>query len=347
MKTLRAGIIGVSGYTGADLLKILHKHPHFTISYVANTQGGVNLGEIHREFYNVLDLPVQKASVQDVYAQCDVVFLALPHKSAMEFVKALRDYGGLDSNDRDSHKLKIIDLSADYRLSAEHYEAVYCPHIDYEGLSHAVYGLPEYAHSAIANASLVANPGCYPTATLLALLPFLPYVEGEIFVDAKSGVSGAGKKLTDDTHYPNINENIFSYAPLTHRHQIEIEEKCAQFGAMSARVHFVPHLCPFTRGMLVSVFATLKSEYAEIEPLEVLQRAYANAPFVRICHQSVRVSNVRGSNMCDIFALKRGRALYVSSAIDNLMRGASSQAVVNANIMCGFAPESGIPQVGW
>ena len=172
-------------------------------------------------------------------------------------------------------------------------------------------------------------------------------MEGEIFVDAKSGVSGAGKKLTDDTHYPTINENIFSYAPLTHRHQIEIEEKCAQFGAVSARVHFVPHLCPFTRGMLVSVFATLREEYADIEPLEILERAYEGAPFVRICTQSVRVSNVRGSNMCDVFALKRGRALYVNSAIDNLMRGASSQAVVNANIMCGLPQDCGIPQVGW
>lgn len=346
MKTLRAGIVGVSGYTGADLLKILHKHPYFEISYVANTQGGVNLDEIHKEFYNVLNLPVQKACAKDVCAQCDVVFLALPHKSAMEFVKALREaQKNTESSSLDS--LKIIDLSADYRLSAEHYEAVYCPHIDDEGLSRAVYGLPEYAHNAIASASLVANPGCYPTATLLALLPFLPYVEGEIFVDAKSGVSGAGKKLTDDTHYPTINENIFSYAPLTHRHQIEIEEKCAQFGAVSARVHFVPHLCPFTRGMLVSVFATLREEYADIEPLEILERAYEGAPFVRICEQSVRVSHVRGSNMCDIFALKRGRALYINSAIDNLMRGASSQAVVNANIMCGLLQDCGIPQVGW
>lgn len=342
MNTLRAGIVGVSGYTGADLLKILYKHPHFKINYVANTQGGVALGEIHKEFYDVLDLQVQQANPQDVCAQCDVVFLALPHKSAMEFVKALRE-----SSDFNRGALKIVDLSADYRLSAEHYEAVYCPHIDREGLKNAVYGLPEYAHSAIANTSLVANPGCYPTATLLALLPFLSYVEGEIFVDAKSGVSGAGKKLTDDTHYPAINENIFSYAPLTHRHQIEIEEKCAHFGAHNVQVNFVPHLCPFTRGMLVSVFATLKEKYADIDPLEVLRETYRDAPFVRICNESVRVGNVRGSNMCDIFARKRGRALYINSAIDNLMRGASSQAVVNANIMCGLPPESGIPQVGW
>ncbi len=346
MKTLRAGIVGVSGYTGADLLKILHKHPYFTISYVANTQGGVSLSEIHKEFYHVLNLPVQKASVQAVREECDVVFLALPHKSAMEFVKALRESDSHTESGR-LDSLKIVDLSADYRLSAAHYEAVYCPHIDHDGLMHAVYGLPEYAHNAIANASLIANPGCYPTATLLALLPFLPYIEGEIFVDAKSGVSGAGKKLTEDTHYPNINENIFSYAPLAHRHQIEIEEKCEEFGAVQSRVHFVPHLCPFTRGMLVSVFATLKEEYADIQPLEILQRVYEGAPFVRICNQSVRVSHVRGSNMCDIFALKRGRALYINSAIDNLMRGASSQAVVNANIMCGLPPESGIPQVGW
>lgn len=334
MKTLRAGIIGVSGYTGAELLKILLFHPHFEITLLANSQGQMSLEQIHPEFKGVFECEVKKADPKEAIANCDVVFLALPHKSAMEFVKGLgKNLGGL----------KVIDLSADYRLNVENYEKFYCPHSDTHNLKDAVYGLPEYAKREIMNASLVANPGCYPTATLLALLPFLPFIESKsVFVDAKSGVSGAGKKLSDDTHFPSINENIFAYSPLTHRHQIEMEEKCALFGGKDIYIHFIPHLIPITRGMLVSIFAELNED---IEPLEVLQKAYKGAEFVRICESPVRVGNVCKSNMCDIFASKRGKALYVSSAIDNLMRGASSQAVVNANLMCGFPAGCAIPKI--
>lgn len=339
----KVGIIGVSGYTGAELVRILHFHPKFEIAYLANTQGGMKLCEIHPQFFGILDTEVQKADVKQACQKCDILFLALPHKSAMEFVKEI--YERIDSK-----KIpKIIDLSADYRLNLAHYERTYCAHVDKENLKSAVYGLPEYAHDSIKCAKIVANPGCYPTASLLALLPFLPYIQKEgIFIDAKSGVSGAGKKLTDDTHFPNINENLFAYAPLAHRHQIEIEEKCAKFGGIeNLQVHFVPHLSPLSRGMLVSVFATLKSEVREdFEPLEILRCTYKESLFVRICTTPPRISNVRGSNMCDIFALKRGRAVFISSAIDNLLRGASSQAVVNANLMCGFDEDCGIPKVG-
>lgn len=334
MKTLRAGIIGVSGYTGAELLKILISHPHFEITLLANSQGEARLEQIHPEFRGIFECEVKKADPNDVIRYCDVVFLALPHKSAMGFVKGLgENLGGL----------KVIDLSADYRLSVENYEKFYCPHSDTHNLKSAVYGLPEYTKREIANASLVANPGCYPTATLLALLPFLPFIQSHsVFVDAKSGVSGAGKKLSDNTHFPSINENIFAYSPLSHRHQIEMEEKCALFGGKELQIHFVPHLISITRGMLVSIFAKLSED---IEPLEVLQKAYKGAEFVRICENPVRVSYVCGSNMCDIFASKRGEALYISSAIDNLMRGASSQAVVNANLMCGFPASCAIPKL--
>lgn len=334
MKRLRAGIIGVSGYTGAELLKILLPHPHFEITLLANSQGQTSIEQIHPEFKGIFECEVKKADPQETIASCDIVFLALPHKSAMEFVKGLgENLGGL----------KVVDLSADYRLSAQNYEKFYCPHSDLHNLQSAVYGLPEYAKREIANASLVANPGCYPTATLLAIVPFLPFIKSNtIFVDAKSGVSGAGKKLSDNTHFPTINENIFAYSPLNHRHQIEMEEKCAFFGNRELQIHFIPHLIPITRGMLVSVFAELSED---IEPLEILQKTYKGAEFVRICESPVRVSNVCKTNMCDIFASKRGNALYVNSAIDNLMRGASSQAVVNANLMCGFPADCAIPKV--
>lgn len=339
MQKKKVGIIGVSGYTGLCLLKILLAHPRFELSYLANSQGQMSLSAIHPQFLDVLDMDIHKADVLEA-KKCDVLFLALPHKSAMEFVKKL--YASGDSLP------KIVDLSADYRLSAQNYEATYCPHTDKENLANAIYGLPEYASEQIKNANLVANPGCYPTASLLALLPFLPYIQSDgVFIDAKSGVSGAGKKLTDDTHFPNINENLFTYSPFTHRHQIEIEEKCALFGQVNLQINFVPHLTPLTRGMLVSVFATLKDSVDEdFEPLELLKSHYANSQFIRISQDNVRISNVSGSNMCDILALRRGRALFINSAIDNLMRGASSQAVVNANIMCGFPEDCGIPKVG-
>ena len=337
MKKIKVGVIGATGYAGAELVRLLSLHPNAEIAAVSSVSfAGKKLSEVYPAFYGKCDLTLTDGEGMENI--CDVIFASLPHGLSEEKAEKCFKAGK-----------NFIDLGADFRLdSAEEYEKWYkkeykLPYLHKE----SVYCIPELHRDRLKGASIVGNPGCYPTATLLALLPFLPYVEGEIFVDAKSGVSGAGKKLTDDTHYPTINENIFSYAPLTHRHQIEIEEKCAQFGAVSARVHFVPHLCPFTRGMLVSVFATLREEYADIEPLEILERAYEGAPFVRICTQSVRVSDVRGSNMCDVFALKRGRALYINSAIDNLMRGASSQAVVNANIMCGLPQDCGIPQVGW
>lgn len=338
MKQIKAGIIGVSGYTGLELVKLLSHHPAFTLCYLANTQGAPSLSALHPllESTPYATLPIYAASPREAAKSCELLFLALPHKQAMGFVREI-----LSLNPR----IKIIDLSADYRLSAAHYEAHYCAHEDAENLAHAVYGLPEYNAKAIESARLVANPGCYPTASLLALLPFARYIDENevVYIDAKSGVSGAGKGLTENTHYPHINENLFSYSPLTHRHQIEIAEKCLSLGKSALDIAFVPHLLPLTRGMLVSVFARLKEGLDSKAVGEILNAQYKNAPFVRLRSVPCSIAQVAGTHFCDIYAaLHNERTLFLSSAIDNLLRGAASQAVANANLMCGLEAYLGI-----
>lgn len=329
---INVGIIGASGYTGLELTKMLIKHPHFELTYVATSEGGVNLSELHPSLLGVFECEVQKADAQTVAQKCDLVFLALPHKTAMVFVKELMV---LD--------VKVVDLSADYRLKRDTYEAYYCEHTDAENLPKAVYGLPELYRDTISKASLVANPGCYPTAAILAALPFMDYYKKgtPLIVDAKSGVSGAGKKLSELTHYVTINENILAYNPMTHRHGPEIAEK---LNIAMEDVNFVPHLIPITRGMLDSVYMQTEGDF---DAVEVLRTFYKETPFVRVRETPVDVKSVAGTNFCDIYVKQNGNVLFISSAIDNLLRGASSQAIVNANLMMGLSENSGIPDIAY
>ncbi len=325
-------VIGASGYTGLELLKMLAVHPHFRLRYVATSEGETTAGQLHPALQNVFECSVERADAEAVAARCELAFLALPHKTAMGFVKALRERG-----------VKVVDLSADYRLERATYEAHYVPHTDPDNLAHAVYGLPELNREAIRRAELVANPGCYPTATVLAALPFLAMrKEGTpLIVDAKSGVSGAGKKCTPSTHFVTINDNAFAYNPLGHRHGPEIAEKLA---IDEAQVHFVPHLLPVTRGMLSSVYMQVQGDF---DPLQVLRDHYAGEPFVRVRETPATMKQVAGTHFCDLYAVRRGETLFVTSAIDNLLRGASSQAVANANLMCGFDEGAGIPTIAY
>lgn len=334
MEKIPIGIIGVGGYTGLELVKIVLKHAIFEIKYLANTTGSENLYDIHPSLASVApNLSVETFSVDSV-RDLKLVFLALPHEQSMRFVPEILALG-----------VKIVDLSADYRLSEGNYNKTYTKHTDSANLAHAAYGLIEWNRAHIANATLIANPGCYPTASLLGILPFARHIKGDsIFIDAKSGVSGAGKKLTDSTHFPTINENMFSYAPLSHRHQIEIAEKCAVFGGRDLRVNFIPHLSPFTRGMLVSVFAHLTDS---INPLDILRETYANEPFIRVKDNPVDVKSVCGTHFCDIFATRNDKDIFISVSIDNLLRGASSQAVACANLMCGLEETLGLPRIAY
>jgi N-acetyl-gamma-glutamyl-phosphate reductase len=335
MPKIDVAIIGASGYTGLELIKILINHPHFAIRYIATSEGGVSASELHPSLAGVFEQDVQKADAKEVAKHATLAFLALPHKAAMGFAKELLDL-----------HVKVVDLSADYRLELEAYERHYCEHEDKEHLSEAVYGLPEIHKARIQNARLIANPGCYPTASILGILPFLPYLnkEAPIFIDAKSGVSGAGKKLTPTAHFVAINENMFAYNPLKHRHEPEIAEKLRQISTHAFEVNFIPHLLPLTRGMLVSSY--LQTDET-IDAKAVLRAYYADATFVRVRETPVEIKATAGTNFCDIFVTQKGKSLFVSSAIDNLLRGASSQAVVNANLMCGLDETAGIPMIAY
>ena len=328
-------VVGASGYTGLELIKILVNHPKFRLSYVATSEGEMRLSDLHPSLQGIYECDVQKADAKEIAKVSKLAFLALPHKASMGFAKELLDLG-----------VKVVDLSADYRLELETYEKHYCPHIDKDHIKDAVYGLPEFYKEKLKSTNLVANPGCYPTATLLALLPLSHYIDENfpIFIDAKSGVSGAGKKCVTNTHFVSINENIFAYNPLSHRHQPEIKEKLKHYTNKEFDINFVPHLIPATRGELIDTYALLKEE---IDPLVVLREFYKDAKFVRIFDKPVDIKRCAGTNFCDIFAKREGKKLYLNSAVDNILRGASSQAVVNANIMSGFDEDLGIPTIAY
>ncbi len=331
----KVGIVGASGYTGLELVKLLLNHPHFTLTFLATTQGDTTIEALHPALEDCITMPVHAADVEAIAEACDLVFLALPHKASMGLAKQLL-----------SQKVKVVDLSADYRLDQETYEANYCPHEDPEHLDQAVYGLIEYYRDALRGTSLAAGPGCYPTATLLGLLPLIPYIDTDapIFIDAKSGVSGAGKKLSETTHFVTVNDNIFAYNPLKHRHAPEIAEKIAKIHGVQTQINFVPHLIPATRGELISVYATLKKE---VDPLDVLRKHYADDRFIRIREKPVDIKSTAGTHFCDIHAAVNGRAIWINSAIDNLLRGAASQALVAANLMCGYDEGAGVPVVAY
>ena len=331
-KKIKVGVVGASGYTGLELVKILINHPHFELSYISNSEGGVKISELHPSLASVCDLNVQKANIDDIKKECELVFLALPHKTAMAYVKPLIAKG-----------VKVVDLSADYRLPKDIYEEFYTPHTDVDNLSNVVYGLPELFREDLKTAKLVANPGCFPTSAILGLLPFMDkrIKNTPIIIDAKTGVSGAGKKLSEVTHFVNVNDNLFAYNPMFHRHAPEIANKLhVDFD----EVNFVPHLIPLTRGMLSSIYIQTSGDF---DAYELLKDYYEDALHVRVSKNPVDMKNVAGTNFCDLYVKQKGNVLFISSAIDNLMRGASSQAVVNANIMMGIAEDAGIPNIAY
>ena len=323
---IKVAIVGATGYTGLELIKILLNHPYFEINELYSSEGGEDISDIYQALKGIFEKEIKKAEISEI-AKNDLVFLAVPHKTAMAFVKELMKYD-----------IKIVDFSADYRLNQKNYEDYYCPHTDPANLENAAYGLPEIFRDFIKNKKLIANPGCYPTATILGLFPFLEYIEKDVFVDAKSGVSGAGKKLSETTHFVTDNENFFAYNPIKHRHSIEIAEKTG------LNVTFVPQLLPITRGMQISIYAKLKKD---INPLEILKEKYKNEEFIRIKENPVKIKDVAGTHFCDIFAMKNGNMLFINSAIDNLLRGASSQAVANANILFDLPENTALPKIAY
>nr|MBO2469488.1 N-acetyl-gamma-glutamyl-phosphate reductase [Bacillota bacterium] len=337
---MHVAILGATGYGGAELVRLLRHHPEVTITALyGHSQGGKRLAEAFPHLAD-WDVAVELFDPADAAARADVVFTATPAGVSHTVIPALLERG-----------VRCIDLSGDFRLKRrETYRQWYGKETADEALlARAVYGLAEWFADAVRNARLVANPGCYPTATLLGLLPLVKeglVEDDDIIVDAKSGVSGAGRSPGLSTHFSEVNENLTAYKIGVHQHIPEIEQTVAAVTGQAVRLTFIPHLVPMTRGILVTIYARAKAGVTERHLREALLAAYADKPFVRVRPAGVvpRTKDVYGSNYCDVnafFDARTGRAIVVA-VIDNLVKGAAGQAVQNLNLMMGWPETLGL-----
>ena len=324
---IRVAIIGASGYTGAESIKIILRHSQAKLTYLTALPEECGMvDDVFPQFKGRCDLQIEPLDLDMLTGLADVALCCLPHKVSMGFVPKLLDAG-----------LKVVDFSADYRIrDVAVYEKYYARHTDPANLKHAAFGLPELFRDQITGARLVANPGCYPTGAALAIAPLLKddLIETDlVIVNAVTGTSGAGNKPSGKFHFPNMNENFFPYGIGTHRHMPEIEQIASDVAGKNVTVLFQPHVGPFDRGILSTVYCVPKEKVSN-EQLDMLYRDfYAGEPFVQICKGAPAVKDVAGTNYCHIFpAFVKGR-IVAFSAIDNLVKGASGQAIQNMNII--------------
>ncbi len=344
MTMLKVAICGGSGYTGGELLRILSNHPSVSITAVTSEKSaGESVVDLFPSLHIYSNLIYEHLRVGDILHKADLFFMALPHGESQEIVDFLFSQGK-----------KVIDLSADYRLkNVKTYEEWYkVPHKFQKSLEKAVYGLPELYRQKISRVDLVANPGCYPTAAILGLYPAIKnkLIDiSSIVIDATSGTSGAGRKSEITFSYCEVNEGFKAYAVTTHRHIPEIEQELSTIASKDIKVNFIPHLAPFDRGILTTIYATLKKSVDTIRILEIYGEVYAHEPFAKILEHGrfPNIKSVRGTNICEIGLIvnKRTNTLIIVSAIDNLMKGASGQAVQNMNIMMGFDEKTALDTV--
>lgn len=362
MSTYRIGIMGATGYTGSELVRILSHHPDVEIAYITSeSRRGESFADVHPAFMGIAEQVLISAEAvlaePDSYP-VDLLFLALPHGVSMGYVKRLSEV---------CYRAKIIDFSGDFRLDSPETYAEWYPksHCYPEGFETAVYGLPERFRESIQSASLVANPGCFPTATLLALLPILE-AHGTAssawqmdpafcIVDAKTGVTGAGIKPSITTHFANVHDNFKAYGVKSHRHTIEIQQMMASYGSDLPMVQFTPHLLPVDRGIFATLYLRLRGAGIDsLDPLVIRQQLqdlyqsyYASHPFVRVCDKVPTLKSVRGSNYCHVYVDwdERTGNMILMSVIDNLVKGAAGQAVQNMNLMLGLSEETGLSHI--
>jgi N-acetyl-gamma-glutamyl-phosphate reductase len=321
-------VAGASGYAGALAAELVDRHPALTMAAATSrSDAGKRLSELYPQYRCAAVL--EDLSVGD-HGELDGAIVAYPHGAAAPVVAALR-----------AQDVPVVDLSADFRLRDQDvYEQWYVEHQAAELLGGAVYGLPERNREQIKGAGLVANPGCYPTASILALAPLAPFIADAV-IDAKSGVSGAGREASAVTHFVSVDENVKPYGVGQHRHMPEIDQELALAGAKELAVTFTPHLVPLDQGELVSCYVTL-NEAVDIAALYAA--AYDSEPFVEVVDHLPGVREVRGTNLCRINARideRTGKA-FVFAVIDNLWKGAASQAIQNLNLMLGFPEAQGI-----
>ncbi len=330
----RIAILGATGYTAVELIKILLRHPGAEIVAVTSRQeGNPPVAMVHPSLTGRLDLTLENLGPAEVAARAECVFSCLPHGASAEVISRVLDAG-----------CRVIDFSADYRLnSPESYFAWYeHKHPDAERLGKVPYGLPELFRDEIVPARLVANPGCYPTSAILALAPLLKagLIEPrDVIVDSKSGVSGAGRTLKLTTHFPECNESVSAYNIGRHRHQPEIEQVLSTAAGAGVEVIFTPHLIPMDRGILTTTYSRPTRTLTEADVLGCLREFYADEPFVRVVDHLPGTKDTADSNYCHVTArVVRGRVLTIS-VLDNLVKGASGAAVQNFNLMFGY-PET-------
>lgn len=340
MQKIRASVIGASGYGGAETVRLLTIHPQVEIVHVtAETQQGQAMSRLYPNLRHFVDQTMVAADVARIGQDSDVTFVSLPSGQAMHLVPALLEQGS-----------KVIDIAADFRLRDPALYPIWYKfsHTAPAYLSEAVYGLPELHHQAITQTRLVANPGCYPVAALLALIPLVRagkiHTSG-IVIDAKSGVSGAGRGGGGGFGFSEVNENVRAYSVVGHNHTAEIEQELSGVASTPVQVIFTPHLIPMTRGILATVYALLIDELSEADALTLYCEAYGKAPFVRILRNALPETKATlGSNYCDVTVKinTRTRTAIAIAAIDNLGRGAAGQAVQNMNLMFGLPETVGL-----
>lgn len=336
----KVAVIGASGYTGVELLRLLAGHPQVAVTCVTSRQqAGQPLREAFPSLAGIYDLTFEAVEPAALAGRADLAFLAVPHQAAMAMVPQLLTAG-----------CKVVDLSADYRLhDAAVYAEWYEPHRTPELLAEAVYGLPELYREQVRPARLVANPGCYPTSAALALAPLLRnrlIDPATIIIDSKSGTSGAGRAAKVDTLYCEVNEGFKAYGLPRHRHTPEIEQTLSEVAGEAVTISFTPHLVPVNRGILSTCYASMSTDLSLTELLAVYRAHYAGEFFVRVLPegQLPNVSQVRGSNFCDVGLAvdPRTRRVVVVAAIDNLVKGAAGQALQNMNLMLGIDEREGL-----
>ena len=334
---VRVAIIGASGYTGAESIRILLRHSEAKLTYLtALPEECGPVEEAFPEFRGRCTLPIEPLNLEKLAQMADVALCCLPHKVSMAFVPKLLSAG-----------VKVIDFSADYRLKdVKVYEQFYkTPHTDTANLAQAVYGLPELFREQIKKTKLVANPGCFPTCSMLALAPLLRegLVEtGLVIVNSVTGVSGGGKVPTPKFHFPYMNENLYPYGIGVHRHMPEMEQIAGEVAGAPVRILFQPHVGPFDRGMLSTVYCRPEADVKSEHLLSLYADFYQGEHFIQVGKTAPAIKDVTGTNYCHLFPTFVKGTVVVFSAIDNLTKGASGQAIQNMNILFGLRETMGL-----
>lgn len=333
MKKIRVAIFGGSGYGGSELLRVLLFHPNVELAFVtANEHAGKAVGEVHRNLNGLTQL--RFVTAPENIADVDCAFLALPHGQAMDIVPRLPG------------NVKAIDLSGDFRLRDQaiferHYKQ---PHTAMQAQAEFVYGLTETNRDAVRGARLIANPGCFATATLLGLAPLVANgaLTGRVIVDAKTGSSGSGARAAANTHHPQRMNSFYAYKPFTHQHVPEIEQELEHVGDWTNELVFMTHSLPVSRGIFASIYAESKRDVTEDELRAMFGDYYRDSFFVRLVKGSPDINWVKTTNFCDLGFAVRANHVVVFSAIDNLVKGAAGQAVQNMNLMFGLDEKTGL-----